>query len=247
MKTIVATLVACLLISPFSASADEEIEAFVEANILAIFYHELGHALIDIEGVPIFGQEEDAADVFSIFLVDELYEDDSAEAIAYDTAWGFLGEAILRDEFGEDVDWWDTHGPDEQRYFNTICIFFGADPDGRAELAEELALPEDRAESCPDEYDQAADAWGAILDEIWTDAGDVSITFDFDPGAKDSLTYAVVSAEVAHLSEELSVSEPLTVVVKACGEANAWYDPSELEIVMCTDFEAHLRDMAGRF
>lgn len=37
----------------FSGEKDD----FVEANILGIFYHELGHALIDIEDIPIFGQE----------------------------------------------------------------------------------------------------------------------------------------------------------------------------------------------
>ena len=40
---------------------DEEKQGYVESNLLSVFYHELGHALIDIQGLPIFGQEEDAA------------------------------------------------------------------------------------------------------------------------------------------------------------------------------------------
>ncbi|MDV7145203.1 DUF4344 domain-containing metallopeptidase [Tropicimonas sp. TH_r6] len=228
------------------ADASEEADAFVEANLLAIFYHELGHALIDIEAVPIFGQEEDAADVFSIFLIDAIFEDESAEDIAYDTAWGFLGEALLRDEMADEIAWWDTHGPDEQRYYNTVCIFYGADPDARGDLAEELGLPEDRAEYCPEEYDQAADAWGAVLDEIWIGADDTSLTFEFDRSAQDSLTLEVVRAEVEALAEEISLSEPLLVSVEPCGEANAWYDPSSVTITMCTEFEDHLYEMAGR-
>ena len=78
-------------------------EAFVKANILGIFYHEMGHAIIDVEGVPIFGQEEDAADVFSIYLIDALYEPAYAEELAYEAAWGFLGEALLREGGLEDL------------------------------------------------------------------------------------------------------------------------------------------------
>jgi hypothetical protein len=58
----------------FAATAQTDEDAFVEANILGIFYHELGHAVIDIESVPIFGQEEDAADVFSILFIDWFFE-----------------------------------------------------------------------------------------------------------------------------------------------------------------------------
>ena len=57
------------------------------------FYHELGHAVIDTMQVPIFGQEEDAADVFSILLIDEIFEPESANIIAYDAAFGFHAEA----------------------------------------------------------------------------------------------------------------------------------------------------------
>ena len=61
-----------LLMLPGLAAADEEREAFVEANLLGIFYHELGHALIDILQLPVFGQEEDAADVaiFQVHVLD---------------------------------------------------------------------------------------------------------------------------------------------------------------------------------
>ena len=43
--------------------------------------------------VPIFGQEEDVADVFSLLLIDEVFEPESANIIAYDAAFGFHAEA----------------------------------------------------------------------------------------------------------------------------------------------------------
>jgi len=63
-----------LALLPAPALAD-----FTDNNLLAIFYHELGHAVIHQMGVPIFGQEEDAADALSILLIDALYEAEDAE------------------------------------------------------------------------------------------------------------------------------------------------------------------------
>lgn len=75
---------ASLLASPVHSGDD-----FVEANVIGILYHELGHAIIDIEEVPIFGQEEDVADVFSILLVDAIFETKASEDLAYEIALGF--------------------------------------------------------------------------------------------------------------------------------------------------------------
>ncbi|MGB1209146.1 MAG: DUF4344 domain-containing metallopeptidase, partial [Paracoccaceae bacterium] len=76
-------LVAALGISAAPAMADEARDAFVDANVLGIFYHELGHAMIDILDLPIFGQEEDAADVASVMLIDALWEEETALDLAY--------------------------------------------------------------------------------------------------------------------------------------------------------------------
>lgn len=217
-------------------------EAFFEANILSIFYHELGHAVIDIEGVPIFAQEEDAADVFSIYMIDALFEDEAAQSIAFDAAWGFIGEAELREAYTDEIPWWDTHGQDEQRFYNTVCIFYGADPDGRATFAEDLGLPEDRAGWCPEEFAQADASWGAVLDGMLDRGSGSSLQFEGD----DSLTGQILAEEVDYLNQELSLAAPLGIVMEDCGEANAFYDPSTQEIIMCTELEAHLEELLAR-
>jgi len=232
MRAIAAAL---LLATPAIAE-----ESFVESNILGIFYHELGHAVIHLEGVPIFGQEEDAADVFSIFMIDALFEPEVAIDLAYDASFGFLGEVELRDYDVEDIAWWDVHGPDEQRFYNTVCIFYGADPDARQGFADDLGLPQDRAEYCPEEYDQANASWGAILDKLAARGGGTSISFDGD----DSLTGQIIGEEIKLLNEEFQLSQPLTVVIESCGEANAFYDPQDQAIIMCSEFEDHLFEMA---
>ena len=58
-----------------TAQAQEPSEAamdFVRGNVLSIFYHEFGHALVDILGVPVMGREEDAADALSVVLTNEI-------------------------------------------------------------------------------------------------------------------------------------------------------------------------------
>jgi len=215
--------------------ADDGRTRFVEANLLGIFYHEFGHALIDILQLPVFGQEEDAADVASILLIDLFFEEDAAQALAYDTAFGFLAEAELVDE----VAYWGVHGPDAQRFYNTVCLFYGANPEARDGFAADLGLPEDRAETCPDEYDLALSSWGPAFDDI-AGAGD---SLRLAEGAPDSLTTEVIAAEVAALNADFSLPRDLTVRVEVCGEANAFYDLDRTEIVMCTEFEDHLRDL----
>lgn len=221
-----------------SAENSEE-RVFLTANILGIFYHEFGHAVIDIEDVPIFGQEEDAADVFSIFLIDAFFEAEVALQLAYDAAFGFAAEA---DDRGDEIPWWDVHGPDEQRFYNTVCLFYGADPDAREEFAQEMGLPEERADYCPDEYEQAAHAWGNVLDRMTTEKGGQSITLDGGEG----LVREILSGEIKALNEEFKLSRPLSVTIEACGEANAFYDPGTTGITFCEEFIPHLEDMFAR-
>ena len=61
------------------------------------------------------------------------------------------------------------HGPDEQRYYNLVCIFYGAKPDLREELAQELEAPEERAISCAEEYELVIDSWEAFY-KTWRKA-----------------------------------------------------------------------------
>lgn len=221
------------------AQADEAEDAFVEANILGIFYHEMGHALIDVMEMPVFGQEEDAADVASILLIDTLFEPDRALQMAYDVADGFWAEA--QQNGIDDVPYWDVHGPDPQRYYNTVCLFYGGDPETRDVFAEDMELPEDRAETCPDEYELAAASWGAVFDEL-SQPGE-PMTFEARDG--DTFTAQVIGAEVEALNADFALPEAIDVITESCGEANAYYYPSERSITVCEEFEGYLRELYG--
>ena len=132
------------------------------------------------------------------------------------------------------------HGPDEQRFYNTVCLFYGGNPEEREDFAQDLGLPETRAYTCPDEFDLAWDSWGPAFDEI--EGAGRSMLFDAG-GFEGTLTADVMADEVASMSQTFVLPETLVIRVGACGEANAFFDPSTTEIIMCIEFEDHLREM----
>lgn len=229
--------VAFLTVCALPVWADDQASPFVEANLLSVFYHELGHAVIDIEGVPVFAQEEDAADVFSILLIDAFFEPDAAEDMAYQAASGFWAEALGADD---DLALWDVHSPDERRFYNTVCLFYGADPDAREDFAQDLGLPQERADTCEEEFALADDSWGSVLDAMAERGAGDSFRLT---GDTQSATGQLLSDEIRALNAEFSLASPLEITVEPCEEANAFYDPQDTQIIMCTEYEAHLRGL----
>jgi hypothetical protein len=236
---LLATALSIACLTPVHAQEVTSKDAFVEANILSIFYHELGHAIIDLMEVPIFGQEEDAADVMSVLLINWLFEEETAVSIAYDSAFGFINDP----ERTEEVQYWDLHGPDEQRYYSHVCIFYGANPEEREDLAQELGLPADRADWCPAEYEQAENSWGMIFDEMVDQAAGVPMVFAAGDGEGADMANRMLEAEVGNMNSVVKLPKELTVKVESCGDANAFYDPEDVSITFCTEFIAHLEDL----
>lgn len=231
-------LLAACAMAAFPATAQEASEdqiAFVEGATLSIFYHEFGHALVDILQLPVLGQEEDAADILSVVLTNEMWDEDWAR----DTAWAAsLSWKLTAEEYeGEEQYYWDVHGLDLQRHYTHVCLFYGANPEARADFAEEFELPEDRAEGCADEYTLAAESWGVYLDQIAEGAPGKSISMEVDTG--DSISI-LLGEEVDALNEAFALPEPLKVEYTACGEENAFYDPSTKTITMCTEYVDYL-------
>lgn len=138
----------------------EEAENFVLASTAFVFYHELGHMLIDQLGIPVTGKEEDAVDQLATVVVAEQGKDAGYVALAGGVFFGLLG--ANRDAF-EAADFWDVHSLDEQRFFNIVCWVYGSDPEQYADVATQAGIPEDRLASCPDEYARIRASWETLL------------------------------------------------------------------------------------
>jgi hypothetical protein len=211
----------------------------VQDVMLAIFYHELGHALIDVMQLPVLGLEEDAADVLSVVMIDRLWDADASEAKVTAAAQFWADSAAETAEAGYAPDFWGVHSPDERRYFTYLCLYYGGAPDERAGLAEAMGLPKDRAATCPDEFDLAQGSWGVFLDELEEAGPGDTLVWLGEEDPTDIVSQAM-KEEVEYLNSILSLPESVGVRVAPCEEANAFYDPSEKAITMCSEMAEYI-------
>ena len=133
-----------------------------------IFYHELGHALIDIYDLPVTGLEENAVDQFAtmfMLLSDDIEGIDIivGQDILYDVGTWF----IIQTEYYEQTDYWDVHNLDIQRFYNISCYAYGQDPNYNQYLIDEGWLPTERSENCYFEYELMANSWNSILSKYY--------------------------------------------------------------------------------
>ena len=57
----------------------------------------------------------------------------------------------------------DAHGTPAQRFYNLLCIAYGADPQLFGDMVKKGHLPKERAEDCKDEYEQVAYAFQQLI------------------------------------------------------------------------------------
>lgn len=131
----------------------------VRGAIAATFLHELGHALIDAWKLPITGKEEDAADQLSTLML--INRTESGEQMALDSALSFKLSADSSKD--EKRIYWDEHSFDEQRYYDTICMIYGHNPQKYDYLIANGTLPEERSENCQDDFNRIDRSWKMLL------------------------------------------------------------------------------------
>ena len=222
----------------FELPEDEVAAQFVTSNVVSTFYHEVGHALIDVLALPVLGREEDAADTLSTLLIHDIWEEESAAEMVYHNASAFLLYSAESEREGYETPYWDEHSLDMQRYYNMVCLFYGANPDDREDIAKDLELPDDRADGCQDEFDQAEASWGGFLEDLTPTKRSKGFRLvDADP---DDPVVAMIADEIDSLNGAYGLSVWIDVKVEPCGEANAFYDSSEEKITLCTEYAEDL-------
>jgi len=127
-----------------------------------VFLHESGHAMFDLFKVPIFGREEDAADTFSAYIVLHFPKDD-ARRLILGSAYQYKADLQNPQVTMAIAKFSNVHGTPVQRFYNVLCIAYGADKKLFADVVEKKYLPEDRADGCEEEYEQAAFAFQKLI------------------------------------------------------------------------------------
>ncbi len=149
-------------------TSQEELDNEVLGATRFIFYHELGHALVDIFEIPFTGREEDAVDQFSTMLLLNSGGVDSALAGA-NFFYKFASVTEL-----QDLVFWDEHSLDQQRFYDIVCLVYGSDPEAYDFLLQRESkdaslttdggiLPKERAERCYDEYKDISNSWNRLI------------------------------------------------------------------------------------
>jgi hypothetical protein len=135
-------------------------ENAVLGPLAEVFLHEVGHALFDQLRIPILGQEEDAADQFAAFVLVHASPQTARDTMA-GVAWMYAQQAKEAEINQSSLA--DVHGLAGQRFYNTLCMAYGAEPGVFSDLVARKLLPEERAPYCEDEYRQVAFAIQTLM------------------------------------------------------------------------------------
>lgn len=149
-------------------------------QLLFVATHEIGHAFFEIYQVPVFGREEDAADQIATYFMLNLGKD-RARGLVGGAAYAY--HAFIK-QYKENPNvlvplaaFSSSHGSPEERYYNLMCMGYGAYPTLFADVVESGMLPKTRAQNCGYEFRTLRQAvlrelrphldW-ALSREVWT-------------------------------------------------------------------------------
>jgi hypothetical protein len=124
--------------------------------------HEFAHALFDMLELPVFGREEDAADQVAAYTLLQFGETEARRLIA-GTAYAYHMDETKIDPCRSMEDYASEHGTPAQRFFNVLCIAYGADTKLFGDIVSKGYLPKTRAEFCEEEYEQVQDAVDLLI------------------------------------------------------------------------------------
>jgi hypothetical protein len=130
--------------------------------LVDVFLHESGHAVFDLLKIPLFGREEDAADQFSAYIMLHFGKED-AHRLIEGSAYQYKADQQKWQESTVITRFANVHGTPAQRFYNVLCIAYGADQTLFADLVKKGYLPEDRADGCDGEYEQIAYAFKTLI------------------------------------------------------------------------------------
>lgn len=136
-------------------------DAFV-GPLVDVFLHEVGHAVFDLWQIPVLGREEDAADTFSVYIM-LLFPKDEARRLIVGNAYQYKDDVKSPTVTMAMRKFADEHGTPSQRFFNVLCLAYGADPKLFGDFVGIGLLPKERAEGCEDEYKAASYAINKLM------------------------------------------------------------------------------------
>lgn len=157
------------ILKRFKGESVANLASMTTGTMAGVLFHELGHALVDLNDFPLLGGEEDAADRYATVMVLNLTKEKPDLGILYllgdiDYQWGKRHKVGYFDRLlGKEKNLYhDEHPLNEQRVFNKVCLAYGFNPGVYAGLAKRFGLPSSRSVRCQSEYQAAEHAVTAL-------------------------------------------------------------------------------------
>ena len=130
-----------------------------------VFGHEMGHAVFDVLKVPIIGDAENGADHFSAYMMLQFGKTRAKDLI---TGAAYTYKKYVQGPYVSAplAAFSDIHAAPAQRFYNMLCLAYGADPVLFAEFVEKDTveyLPKGRARNCKREYEQVTFAFNKSI------------------------------------------------------------------------------------
>jgi hypothetical protein len=135
-------------------------EDAIVGPFIQVVLHEVAHAVFDILQIPLFGREEDAADQLAAFIMLQFGKDVARRTL---TGTAYLYRVDSQTNAPTDDDFSDVHGTPAQRFYNTLCIAYGGDPQTFGDFVRNNILPKFRADGCAREYQQVLSAFRKLI------------------------------------------------------------------------------------
>jgi hypothetical protein len=134
----------------------------VVGHFFYVVTHEMGHAVFDLLDVPIFGGAEIAADQFSTYIMLQFGKNDARRLItgAAHSYKAFIEKPELTIPLQA---FSNIHGSSAQRFYNMLCMAYGADPRLFADVVGKGFLPKQRAQNCGREYWEVTYAFKTLI------------------------------------------------------------------------------------
>lgn len=245
--------------------SEEAKRSFVSSNAVFILMHELGHAAISEFNLPVLGREEDAADSFAALAMLFIGTDEAWQTLI-DAAAGLYAIGARETRDGRAPAFYGEHGLDKQRAMQIVCLMVGAQPDRGGDVALAGHLPADRRESCIADYEQAEASWLRLLRRHLRAPGRPSFVERLmQLGARSSAPIEVIYEDASPpLSEHrealknaralervrdfardnFAFPRPLSIEARACGRADASWDPNARKLEFCYELMSELAGLA---
>lgn len=238
---------------------------YAQSNLEFTLLHELAHAVIELNDIPILGGQEQAADqvaLMLLFMADDFNEKEINlgllnKFLAISGQWMLEWQA---EKNNSQPAYWDTHPLAIQRFYEVSCLVYGSNPEKLESFRKDKILPIERAWDCDIEFEKTrkALAWlvHKVTDYQFTDSWDLVKTKDSKhqfPGRVNVIWSKPNSKEHIRMYNKLKSFNSFTRVINRtndllnlkndvfiymepfCRAPDAWWDGTKNIITICYD------------